>query len=116
MCEKAKKEYYLKKIEDCEGDQKKLFRVREELMIVAKETVLPWHNDAKVFSDQFADIFNETIAKIREQFSSTPDVDDSTTDDIPPLNEFTPVSEEELRKIMSGNSNHVCLILSHHFA
>jgi hypothetical protein len=74
-------------------------------MHVTKETVLPTHSDSQGLAKQFADFFDEKIAKIRQEFLDVTEVQDDTDDQPPLLSKFTLITEEELKKIiMSGNS------------
>ena len=104
LCRKAKQDYYQSKVSDCGSDQKKLFRITEELMHAAKEAVLPSHSDPQDLADQFANFFDEKIEKIRQEFTEDPDLSEPV-DQPPLLVEFSPITEQELKKIiMSGNS------------
>ena len=105
LCTDAKRKFYRDKIDDCGNDQKRLFRITEELMHTAKETVLPTHTSPEDLADQFADFFDEKIAKIRNGFSSSVAEFEPVVDMPPCLHAFSPVTEEEVKKlIMSGNS------------
>ena len=74
LCITAKRDFYQKKIDDCNDDQKKLFRIAEELMHASKEAVLPTHSDAEALADQFADFFDDKITKICQEFSESPEM------------------------------------------
>lgn len=105
LCKNAKKRFYERKIDECNDDQKKLFRITEELMHTKNNSVLPTHADAVALANQFADFFESKIAKIREEFSDIPEFTESEMLNSVCLESFDPVSEVELRKlIMAGNS------------
>ena len=75
-------------------------------MHAAKEAVLPTHSDDEALADQFADFFDDKIAKIHQEFSQSPEMAEEDPIGQPPhLHEFTPITEEDLKKIIvSGNS------------
>jgi hypothetical protein len=105
LCKNAKKRFYECKIDECNDDQKKMFRITEELMHTKNNSVLPTHADAVALANQFADFFESKIAKIREEFSDIPEFTESEMLNSVCLESFDPVSEVELRKlIMAGNS------------
>ena len=55
MISRAKADYYVNIINDCCGDQKKLFQIVDKLLGREKKIVLPDYSDAK----SMAQIFNE---------------------------------------------------------
>ena len=65
--------------------RKKLFRITAELMHAAKEAVLPAHSDTEALADQFAVFFDEKIAKIRQEFSESPEMAEKDSIGQPPL-------------------------------
>ena len=47
-------------------------------MQTTKEAVLPTNSDAQTLADQFANFFDDKIAKIREEFSEIPVITESS--------------------------------------
>ncbi len=64
-----KKRYYNKQITDCDGDQKKLFNIVDNLLNRKKPTALPQHNDLKSLVETFSDFFVGKIETIRNDLS-----------------------------------------------
>ena len=60
----VKSEYYVKQIEECEGDQEKLFKLVDKLLGRGQLTSLPQHSDPKSVAEIF-DFFIFKIATIR---------------------------------------------------
>ena len=70
-------------------------------MHASKEAVLPIHSDAEVLADQFAVFFDDKIVKIHQEFSESPEIVEEDPIGQPCLLlEFTPITEEELKKII----------------
>ena len=103
----AKIEYNSKRIEDCSGDSKRLFRVASDLMNRKQKSPLPTHASAAVLAFRFNKFFSSKIEAIR---ASLPDT-------IPPLmtlqttavlDTLTPASVDEVRKIISRSPAKSC--------
>jgi hypothetical protein len=109
LCRAAKQEYYKSKIEECGTDQKKLFRVTEELMHAANEAVLPSHSSPQALAEQFVEFFDEKISKIRQGFSTEPELEECTEQHAI-LDKFTPVTEEEVKKIITSGNSKSCML------
>ena len=106
LCKAAKRDYYHRKIEECHGDQKKLFQITKELMNKRKTNTLPSHVDSKDIAESFSDYFTSKITKIRDEFplnvSDTPVI---PLFDVPVFCQYQPVSCSHLQKtILSSNS------------
>ena len=74
---RAKPTYFDKKIDECVGDQKRLFRLVDKLLGCGKENTLSTFIDAKTLSETFNDFFVTKIANIRTSLSTL----ESSTDD-----------------------------------
>ena len=76
-------------------------RITKELMYASKQAVLPTHSDAEAFADQFAVFFDDKIANICQEFSDSPEMAEEDAIGPPPLLcEFTPITEDVLKKII----------------
>jgi hypothetical protein len=127
--EKAK--FYNGKISDCEGDQKKLFSIVDDLLNRGKPTSLPQHDSLSDLVETFSDFFTGKIETIRNDLSDL----EATTEPLscPPVSTllppsdtnmdvFKPSTEEEISKIIKGSSKASCKLdplptrlLSEHF-
>ena len=66
---KAKAKYYQDKVEQCEGDQKKLFEIVDSLLGRGKCKSLPPNEDAFSLAEAFSEFFITKIQKIRDILS-----------------------------------------------
>ena len=62
MISRAKADYYVNIINDCSGDQKKLFQIVDKLLGCEKKIVLPDYSDAKSMAQIFNEFFVINIA------------------------------------------------------
>ncbi len=67
---KARRDYYVEKIEQCGRDQKKIFRTAKHLLGDGNSPTLPEHRDAMDLSERFNAFFINKIEKIRERLVS----------------------------------------------
>ena len=68
--QEAKSTYFIKQIEDCDKDQKKLFQIVDKLLGRGKISVLPEHDSATVLAGIFNNFFVSKISKIRTDLST----------------------------------------------
>ena len=66
---KAKKSYFIKRIDDCESDQKKLFQIVDKLLGRGKSATLPEHSDACSLAESFNEFFVTKISRIQTELS-----------------------------------------------
>ena len=114
---KAKKSYYLKEIDDCEKDQKQLFKIVDKLLGRGKSSVLPEHTDAYTLAQMLNEFFITKISNIRNELatleSSIPQLH------CPPLNSllvpssskllsFKPTTSSEVMSIINKSSKSTC--------
>ena len=62
---KSKSEYLMKQIEECEGNQQKLFKIVDKLLSRGKSTSLPQYSDPKSKAQIYDGFFISKIAAIR---------------------------------------------------
>ena len=65
MISRAKADYYVNIINNCCGDQKKLFQIVDKLLDREKKIMLPDYSDAKPMAQIFNEFFVTKIANIR---------------------------------------------------
>ena len=112
----SKSSYYSEKINQCEGDQKKLFKIVDSLLGRGKSTKLPTSSSSFELAEKFNSFFSVKIYKIRENLDDMKDSVDNLSFDISSslhsshekVSEFAPASEEEIQKIILNASNATC--------
>ena len=114
MIRQAKFKYYNQQIQDCDGDQRALFRVIGALMSKKTTPVLPTHVSASDLALSFSEFFIGKITSIRE----TLEAQQQPVPDAPPtssrepcsvhMSTFTPASIEEVTKIVKRSASTTC--------
>ena len=66
-------------------------------MHTTKEAVLPTHSDAQTLTDQFANFFDNKMAKIREEVSEIQVIMESSEGEPSCLEAFEHITEEDIR-------------------
>jgi hypothetical protein len=113
---KCKKDYFSKKISEIEHDQKQLHRLTNNLMGNKRDVILPSHHDEKALADKFCEFFVGKISTIRDNLAATNNSSSDNCDtmradikfDGEPLRSFSPVSSDELRKIILAAPTKSC--------
>ena len=117
LVEKATADFYAQKIQDCDGDQKKLYKVIDCLMGREKPKTLPTSSPNLVLAGTLNDFFISKITTIHEDLNSLK----STTAEMSfqnlfsilrscasPSNTFPEASVEEVTKIICESSRATC--------
>ena len=129
----SKSEILQKKISDCNGDQKKLFKIVDTLLGRNKHTTLPKYDSPLTMASVMNNFFIDKIDNIRAEFplleANLPCYSFLSMDSIMPictttLYHFDRVTDPELLKIISGMNNTTCssdpfptrLLMSHLYA
>lgn len=109
MINKAKAEYYQNLINNCNGDQGKLFSIVNNLLGRGAKVQLPQATSNAALASTFSDFFIQKIAKLRDDLekmesSICPMSCPPVSDLLPPpetfLSCFAPVSESEVTEII----------------
>ena len=115
----AKTSFYHNAIIDCNGDQRKLFKLVNSLLGRSKQVVLPPHDDPASLSATFNHYFMTKIDAIRDEFpgliARLPDYFCPPIDTIlEPINvkflEFCPVTAAEIKTILSLMNKTTCTL------
>ena len=109
MIDREKVLCYNKKIENCNKDQKQLFQVLNELLCTKSDTKLPECDSDEILANDFNKFFVKKIEKIREDLSKHQNgyiIQEMSPPSI--LHGYEPVSETEVRRIISKASNASC--------
>ena len=94
------KEYYSRKIKECNG-QKEMFNCVKNLLDKGKECVLPQHTSPVELANQFSKYFKEKISTIRKSFPPFCESGESvSTFTGEPLIQFEPATEDEVLSII----------------
>ena len=107
----AKANFYRNKVEECKGDQKKLFQMIQELMHQKQVPTLPSYISAEKLAESFSDFFIHKIKKIREEISNQDCCHvstDSTITSQHELSDLPSATEEEIKNIVLAAKNSTC--------
>ena len=110
--DKAKTEYYSAKVQECAGDQKKLFEIIQSLTKPLQQEQYPDSDSLKDLADAFGDFFIMKIQKIRTKLDSQ-NPEPITIPRVPVKEEdmflsFQPLSEDDVRKLIKQSPNKQC--------
>ena len=117
LIKKAKIMYFTEKIEECNGDQKALFGVVNEILGRKKEQSLPPHENLKDVLDKFSVFFHTKINTIRQNLDAEIQLQTDNLPSVlpihdPPLearmNEFNMLSVEDVRKLVAKSPTKSC--------
>ena len=103
----AKTVCYSKKVEDCKGDVKGLYRMVNTLTGTSSENPLPNHTSDKDLAEEFADFFMDKIQKIRDNLTGYPTYE-PTKKITTRLAEFRPFEQTEVKKIIFSMKSKSC--------
>ncbi len=105
--------HYANLIEENKGDPRNLFRVINFVLHRNTETPFPPHTSDKELADEFNQFFTDKIDLLRNRMEDLPQVDDDNINvesifsgDI--LTEFSPLTSEEIAKIIQNSQNKFC--------
>ena len=117
LLQKAKSNYYLKQIEDCEGDQKKLFCIVDKLLGRNRPTPLPKFTVAQTLAQTFNEYFVTKISTIRTTLAALetstvdmacPPLDSLLSPSTSKLHHFKPTTVSEITTLVSKSSKASC--------
>ena len=99
---RAKAGFFNDKTLNCGNDYKSLFRVINDILHTKKPSILPDHDCHRELAERFSVYFMSKIVSIRNSLSSsTPEVTVHTPSASCSWDSFTPVSEDDIRKVIS---------------
>ena len=117
LIRKAKAEHYKKKIEECEGDQKKLYQIVDDLMGREQPNILPTAPSDLALAEKFNSFFTSKIAMLRDSLNELEStVGDMSIGDIESLHRkwstsldvFRPTNDEEVATVIKKSSKASC--------
>ena len=109
-CETKKLEYYKNKVENCEGDQKKLFKVLESLTSRKNDTPYPEHSSVDELANKFGQFFMEKIDKVRNDITEI--LQNENLGDHHNYENCETFSHNEFREFAELNSDQVMKLIS----
>ena len=110
--DEAKTEYYSGKVQECTGDQKKLFEIIKSLTKPLQQQQYPDSDSLKDLADAFGDFFIMKIQKIRTKLDSQ-DPEPISIPRVPVKEEdvflsFQTLTEDDVRKLIKQSPNKQC--------
>ena len=94
---------------DAGRDTKKLYKIINNITGTKEDNPMPPGDSDMEIAQSFAEYFVEKIDKIRDKFEYVPPYS-PPVEDIPKFSKFTPLTEEETRKLVSSLQNKSCEI------
>ena len=95
----TKREMLSAKVAECKGDAKKLYQLFNNITGKVKENPMPQERSDQELAEEFADYFIHKITNIRDSLRSIPKYV-PTGQVTCELNQFKPVSEDQVKKII----------------
>jgi len=108
IIKRDKSDYFIKKIDDCNGDQKKLFQIVDKLLGRGRQSALPHFIHPKDLAQTFNRFFIAKITKIRETLS---DLESSVSEMNCPLNSLLHPSSSKLHSFKPTTNDEVTTII-----
>ncbi len=108
LIKKAKADFFSKQIDECSGDQKKLFQIVDKLLGRDKKDILPHFIDASAIPETFKNFFVTKIANIRSLLS---DLEKSTDDIRCPVNTLLKPSSSKLQHFIQTTPSEIISII-----
>ena len=105
----AKATYFIKQIEECDKDQRKLFKIVDKLLGRGKPTILPEYSVANVLAQTFNEFFISKISNIRTALTTM----ESSTDDLqcPPVSSLLTPSSSKLHSFRAASISEISSII-----
>ena len=112
LLQEAKTNYYQVTIDQCAGDQKKLFQVVNKLLQHKNITPLPSCSNFSVLAERFAEYFSSKIARIRASIPGGDSTCEATSLHVVPyqheLTELSLASDKEIETIVRSSPSKQC--------
>ena len=112
LVDSNKKEYYLKRIDECGNDSRKLFKELNFLLgRKSKDSSLPFSVSKNKLANDFRNFFINKVNHIVSSFDDDASTSNITLPDLPVriLSRFSPVTEEEALQILRSMNKTYCL-------
>ena len=102
---RSKKNFYMNKLTEADGDSKKLYNILNEISGGKKEKLLPYESSDEVLAQKFSKFFDEKVERLMTELEETT-VNNETANDIdgvdvvPGLHNFNTVQEVDIFKLI----------------
>ena len=108
----AQNDWYTKEIEENMDNPQKLWKSINQVLHKKEASPLPDCSDQTVLANDFGNFFKNKIDKIRAAFQLNVDTGEppSPPPSPPKLQTFRPVTEDEVRKLISSSPNKQCML------
>jgi hypothetical protein len=105
----AKATYFIKQIEDCNNDQRKLFKIVDKLLGRGKPSILPEYSVASVLAEIFNEFFVSKISNIRSVLTGM----ESSTDNLlcPPVSSLLTPSSSKLHSFHAASISKIISVI-----
>ena len=113
MCKQPKETYYKDRIEACSQNQTKLHQLMDALLHQQVQITLPTHNSSLDLANQFCAFVGTKIDRLRSQLDAVidqvnPPTQSDLHNDTSAFSFFTPVTEEEVAKMIRASPSKSC--------
>lgn len=113
LIKQAKRQHYTDALSGCSCDQKKLFRIFNQMTGRGRVQVLPPHTSLPDLLDRFGVFFDQKIETIRNKLDAIPCQDDyqaAMEDARSPVEliEFQPLTKSQVHKLLSSSASKTC--------
>ena len=116
LMEEAKTEFFSSAVDQCSSDQKALYKIVDELLHRKGAPILPTSASDPELAEQFSCYFESKVVNIRNDLHPddvSQNLPTAYTDPAGPssesrLNNFSPVSEEEVKRLILQSPNKSC--------
>ena len=108
MIDDAKKSYFSDSVDNCNGDQKSLYGIVNNLLHRKKDPVLPSSSSEHNLVNRFSEYFVGKIDNIRSNFSKYSDFSEDSNPHASHITEFEPATNEEVMKVVMKSPSSSC--------
>ncbi|KAJ8046931.1 Adhesion G-protein coupled receptor G6 [Holothuria leucospilota] len=116
-CDNAKRGYFSRQVQDCKGDQKKLFLLINKLTFRSTSNQLPPSIDNKSLADGFGEFFQKKVNRIASDVSIMctneafqPIADQFSCADITEFSNFATLSQADVLKLINKSASKHCIL------
>ena len=112
MLKDARTDYFSNLIKENGSDQRALFKISQSLLGQKQENPLPPHESVQSLANDFGEFFSTKISNIMDYLdgiqTDIPIQADPPRTVVRPLQEFRPVTQEEVKEIISSSPSKSC--------
>ncbi|KAJ8018487.1 RNA-directed DNA polymerase from mobile element jockey [Holothuria leucospilota] len=116
-CDDVKRGYFSRQVQDCKGDQKKLFLLINKLTFRSTSNQLPPSIDNKSLADGFGEFFQKKVNRIASDVSIMctneafqPIADQFSCADITEFSNFATLSQADVLKLINKSASKHCIL------